>query len=91
MTKSGRIKVESIDQIKESDKTKLSRAYTFWVIMKKNRPPQHVAQNANEAESYESELKAVATVRTVEDFWAIYQHFKRPSTMSFGTSIHLVS
>ncbi len=85
--------MESIEQIKESDKTKLSRAYTFWVIMKKNRPaysqpPQQ--QETNQAESYDSELKPVATVSTVEDFWAIYQHFKRPSTMTYGTSIHLV-
>lgn len=25
----------------------------------------------------------------IEDFWAIYQHFRRPTQMTFGTQIHL--
>lgn len=34
MTKSGRIKVESIEEYKDSEKTKLGRSYTFWVLVK---------------------------------------------------------
>ena len=59
-----------IAEVKEADKTKLSRAYTFWILAKKNRP--HNADPANQADTYENDLKAVATFNTVEDFWANY-------------------
>ena len=75
--------------MKEADKTKLSRAYTFWILAKKNRP--HNADPANQADTYENDLKAVATFNTVEDFWANYQYLCRPSTFKFGTSLHLVT
>ena len=83
--------VESIADVKEADKTKLSRAYTFWILAKKNRPhPADPSDKSNQADSYESDLKAVATFDTVEDFWANYQYLCRPSTFKFGTSLHLV-
>ena len=40
-------------------------------------------------QNYDSELKPVATFNTIEDFWAIYQHFHHPTEMTSGTQIHL--
>ena len=54
-----RVKVESIEEIKQVDKTQLGRAYTIWVHMKDKR------QGADAAQSYESDLKPVATFKTV--------------------------
>ena len=55
-----RVKVESIEEIKDSDKTRLSRSYTIWVMMKQNKQQQ-------ESEEYESVLKPVATFNTVRN------------------------
>jgi hypothetical protein len=63
VTKSGRIKVESIEEIKDSEKTKLSRSYTFWILMKKQNQGHSGAEGAEH--TYDSDLKAVATFNTV--------------------------
>ena len=63
MTKSGRIKVESIEEIKESEKTKLSRSYTFWILMKKQNQGKFFSDGSEQ--TYDSDLKAVATFNTV--------------------------
>lgn len=30
----------------------------------------------------------IETVDTVEDFWMIYQHLRRPTAMPYGTFLH---
>eukprot|EP00826_Nyctotherus_ovalis_P054813 TRINITY_DN7213_c0_g1_i5.p2 TRINITY_DN7213_c0_g1~~TRINITY_DN7213_c0_g1_i5.p2 ORF type:complete len:116 (+),score=39.67 TRINITY_DN7213_c0_g1_i5:135-482(+) len=55
---------------KETGKTNLSREYTFWVTV-----------NAAESSNFEDAIKKIATFNTVEDFWAIYQHLKRPDDL----------
>ena len=52
-----RLKVETLEQIKETDKTQLEHSYTIWALVKQNR--QSVT------ESYESVIKAVDTFHTV--------------------------
>ena len=39
--------------------------------------------------SYEESLKPVAVVRGVEEFWAYYQHFKRPTELPVGSYVFL--
>lgn len=39
--------------------------------------------------SYEESLKPVAVVKTVEEFWAYYQHFKRPTQLPTGSYVFL--
>jgi hypothetical protein len=59
-TRSGRIKIESIEEFKDSDKTKLGRSYTIWVSMKHDKQAQQ-----SQLDSYESLLKPVASFNTV--------------------------
>ena len=40
-------------------------------------------------DSFEESLKPVATIETVEDFWAYYQHFLRPTQLPVGSYIYL--
>ncbi len=63
----------------DSAKTKLSRIYTFWLTI-----------NAAESQNFEDAIKKIGTFDTVEDFWAIYQHLKRPDDLPAKTDYNLV-
>jgi translation initiation factor 4E len=63
----------------EPTKTKLSRNYTFWLTI-----------NAAETQNYEDAIKKIGTFDTVEDFWAIYQHLKRPDDIPAKIDYNLV-
>lgn len=59
----------------------LKDAWSFWY-----RPPISKAHGFIE---YENTLHGVATVHTVEEFWEIYSHLKRPSTLPVVSDYHL--
>jgi translation initiation factor 4E len=59
----------------------LRDAWSFWY-----RPPISKAHGYIE---YENTLHGIATVHTVEDFWTIYRHLKRPSTLPVVSDYHL--
>lgn len=40
-------------------------------------------------ERFEDSLLPVANISTVEQFWAYYQHFKRPTNLPVGSYIYL--
>jgi translation initiation factor 4E len=40
-------------------------------------------------DEYENLIKPLATFETVEDFWAVYQHLKRPEAVETKTCYHL--
>lgn len=40
-------------------------------------------------DKYENLIKPLATFETVEDFWAVYQHLKRPEAVETKTCYHL--
>ncbi|RDA92379.1 hypothetical protein CP533_4423 [Ophiocordyceps camponoti-saundersi (nom. inval.)] len=59
----------------------LKDAWSFWY-----RPPISKAHGFIE---YEKTLHGIATVKTVEDFWQIYTHLKRPSALPVVSDYHL--
>lgn len=48
--------------------------WTFWYLIRHGRASVQAA-------NYEHALHQIATATTAEDFWAIYGHLKRPSTL----------
>lgn len=59
----------------------LKDAWSFWY-----RPPISKAHGYIE---YEKTLHGIATVKTAEEFWHIYSHLKRPSSLPFVSDYHL--
>ena len=59
----------------------LRNSWVFWF-----RPP---ISKANGFIEYEKTLHPIATVDTVEHFFAIYQHLKRPSALPLVSDYHL--
>ena len=59
----------------------LKEAWSFWY-----RPPISKAHGFIE---YEQTLHGIATVTTAEEFWDIYSHLKRPSSLPVVSDYHL--
>jgi translation initiation factor 4E len=59
----------------------LRNSWVFWF-----RPP---ISKANGIIEYEKTLHPIATVETVEHFFKVYQHLKRPSTLPLVSDYHL--
>ncbi|KAK4239653.1 hypothetical protein C8A03DRAFT_42732 [Achaetomium macrosporum] len=59
----------------------LRNSWVFWF-----RPP---ISKANGFIEYEKTLHPIATVETVEHFFRVYQHLKRPSTLPLVSDYHL--
>eukprot|EP01065_Artemidia_motanka_P013873 TRINITY_DN1782_c4_g1_i1.p1 TRINITY_DN1782_c4_g1~~TRINITY_DN1782_c4_g1_i1.p1 ORF type:complete len:198 (+),score=49.15 TRINITY_DN1782_c4_g1_i1:230-823(+) len=57
----------------------LEYEWTLWFDSKKT---------AVEGKSWEENLQHVADFATVEDFWSMYNHIKRPGSLEFGSNYH---
>jgi hypothetical protein len=51
---------------------------------------QPAAQGAEQGvvHPYENSIKPIATIKTVEEFWAVYDYLKRPSDLPTTTDYH---
>ena len=67
-------------------KTQLETSYTFYfrITDKKLLPPSQGAKN-----DYQDSVKKMAEFNTVEDFWKIFQHIKKPESLKSGVEIQM--
>ena len=56
-------------------------SYTFWFNRK--------LQGVRTQESYEKNIKKIGTFRSVEEFWAFYNHLVRPNDLPNTADYHL--
>ena len=61
-------------------KQKLSHKYSFWFF---------ITQGALKNNKYESKNKKIAEFDTIEDFWKIYQHIKKPDNCQEGIQLKM--
>ena len=65
-----------------SDKTQLPCRFTFWfTYFQKSKDKQ--------MEEFQDNLRKIADFDSAEEFWGIYQHMKRPSTLPRGCEFFL--
>ncbi|KAI9295763.1 eukaryotic translation initiation factor 4E [Neoconidiobolus thromboides FSU 785] len=58
----------------------LHYTWTFWFM---HRPPGQKITN------YEESMKRIASFSSIEDFWAVYSHLRRPSDLPTISDYHL--
>jgi len=58
--------------------------WTFWY----DKRPAQGKRMKGEQESYESNLRAIGTFGTVEDFWRYYNHLVKPSKLELNSNYH---
>ncbi|KAJ2958438.1 hypothetical protein NQZ79_g6015 [Umbelopsis isabellina] len=64
----------------EDQKHPLRYTWVFWFM---HRPPGAKITN------YESGMKKIATVSSIEDYWAVYSHLKRPHELPNISDYHM--
>jgi len=62
----------------------LEYEWTFWY----DKRPAQGKRLKGEQESYESNLRAIGTFGTVEDFWRYYNHLVKPSKLEMNSNYH---
>lgn len=56
-----------------------------WVMWYDYRVGLHQGQNA----AFEDGLKLISEFSTVEEFWGVFNHIKRPSALEYGANYHM--
>ena len=76
-------KLDKSEKTPESKKTKLENKFSFLYRIDQNN--SHQAQKQILAkEKYESQVKKIAEFDTIEDFWGIFQHLRKPDSCRPG-------
>ena len=66
------------EEVPTSKGVMLEHQYTFWVFIK----------SSNRAAD-DWKPKKIATMKSMQEFWSVYQHLKRPNQLETGTQINL--
>ena len=75
------IKSEPISH--EPNKTKLENKFSFWYRIDDNIQYQ-LQKQALDKKEYETQVKKIAEFDTIEDFWGIFQHLRKPDSCRAG-------
>ena len=69
--------------VQESKKTKLENKFAFWYRIDENIQYQ-LQKQALDKKEYEVQVKKIAEFDTIEDFWGIFQHLRKPDSCRAG-------
>ena len=72
----------NIDNIK---KTPLKLRFSFWYRISEEQSQQTVIDK----KAYENQIKKIADFETIEDFWAIFQHLRKPDSCKPGIEFQM--
>ena len=64
----------------------LLNKYTFWFFDNsvKEEKPHQLAESKEVTEAFNEKLKPIVTFSTVNEFWEIFQHMKKPNSFEDG-------
>ena len=66
------------------EKTKLKSKYIFYYRIFEEQQSQKITK-----EEYEKQIKPIAEFDSIEDFWAIFQHLRKPDSCRAGIEFQL--
>ena len=72
----------------EFNKTKLAHKFSFWYRISDDLYQTQGKQPIDKKE-YENQVKKIAEFDTVEDFWAIFQHLRKPDSCKPGIEFQM--
>ena len=70
-------------------KTKLSNKYIFWFRISDDIIKNQFQKQTIDSTEYENQVKKIGEFDTIEDFWSLYQHIKKPDNCKQGIEIQL--
>lgn len=81
------IPITSQTKMPSSDKKKLSSKYAFYYRISEDFPSQQ--KGPINTKDYENQIIKIGEFDTVEDFWAIFQHLKKPDNCNPGIEFQM--
>ena len=69
-----------------TEKTSLSKPFCFYYRMLSE---DEATSNSLNSQQYQTHVKKIASFSTVEDFWGIFQHLKKPDSCPPGVGFYL--
>jgi translation initiation factor 4E len=67
----------------------LETAWAFWYDKKQRHTPNDPVKSKMDVNEYKGQLHKIASFDTVESFWKLYCHLKRPSTLDVNVNLYL--
>ena len=86
------VKKEEQKDIQKKDtvsKTKLWTKFAFWFRISEEMLRNQLPKQTLDSNEYESQVKKIAEFETIEDFWAIFQHLRKPDSCKQGIEFQL--
>ena len=72
----------------ELNKTKLANKFSFWYRISDDLY-QTTGKQPIDKKDYENQVKKIAEFDTIEDFWAIFQHLRKPDSCKPGIEFQM--
>ena len=72
----------------ELNKTKLANKFSFWYRISDDLS-QTTGKQPIDKKDYENQVKKIAEFDTIEDFWAIFQHLRKPDSCKPGIEFQM--
>jgi len=72
------------NQVNENNKTKLENKFSFWYRISDDIAQYQGPKQALDKKIYETQVKKIHEFDTVEDFWGIFQHLRKPDSCRPG-------
>jgi len=75
---------KSSNQSSEPNKTKLENSFSFWYRISDDIVQYQAPKQALDKKIYETQVKKIHEFDTVEEFWGIFQHLRKPDSCKPG-------
>ena len=72
------------NQTSEANKTKLENSFSFWYRISDDIAQYQAPKQALDKKIYETQVKKIHEFDTVEEFWGIFQHLRKPDSCKPG-------
>ena len=86
---SSSLQPQNIDNNQKDSKTKLENKFAFWFRISKEVLKNQLQNKTIDINEYKSQVKKLAEFDTIEDFWTIFQHLKKPDNSNEGIQLQL--
>ena len=73
----------------DTDKTKISNKYSFWYRIVDDLY-QVQSKHPIDKSEYKDQVKKIAEFDSIEDFWAIFQHLRKPDSCKPGIEFQML-
>ena len=72
------------NQTNEANKTKLENKFSFWYRISDDIAQYQAPKQALDKKIYETQVKKIHEFDTVEEFWGVFQHLRKPDSCKPG-------